>query len=114
MKGVKIIRTNNWDNMTTFYRDKLGMGERDHDSKDSLHEFVDFGTEIQLERVGTKAENELLGSLELYSCDPEGLVMRLSHQGIAVGKRLVSGQTELMFTDPDGHIITVVVTQASA
>jgi catechol 2,3-dioxygenase-like lactoylglutathione lyase family enzyme len=108
MKGVKIIRTSNWDEMTTFYRDKLGMRERDHNKKDSLHEFADFQTEIHLERVGSEAEHELLGSLELYSSDPEGLASHLSKRGVAASKRVVGGQTELMCADPDGHVLTIV------
>jgi catechol 2,3-dioxygenase-like lactoylglutathione lyase family enzyme len=71
MQGAKIIRTSNWDAMTQFYRDSLGMRERDHESKDSLHEFADFGTEVHLERVSAASEHELCGSLELYSSDPE-------------------------------------------
>jgi catechol 2,3-dioxygenase-like lactoylglutathione lyase family enzyme len=108
MKGVKIIRTSNWDAMVSFYRDRLGMREREHDSKDFLHEFADFDTEIHLERVDSKEQHELLGLLELYSMHPEHLASHLSSNGLTVAKRSVGGQTELMLSDPDGYVITIV------
>jgi catechol 2,3-dioxygenase-like lactoylglutathione lyase family enzyme len=109
MKGVKIIRTSNWDAMTSFYRDKLGMHERDHNSKHSLHEFVDFGTEIHLERVATQSDHDLLGRLELYySTDPDKLAQHLSCRGLSATKRTVGGRIELVLSDPDGHIVTII------
>jgi catechol 2,3-dioxygenase-like lactoylglutathione lyase family enzyme len=109
MKGVKIIRTSNWDAMTQFYRDHLGMNERDHDSKDSLHEFADFGAELHLERVGSPAEHEVSGSLEFYSSDPESYATFLSQKkGLHPQRRFVGSEVELYLFDPDGHMITFV------
>jgi catechol 2,3-dioxygenase-like lactoylglutathione lyase family enzyme len=114
MKGLKLIRTSNWEAMVAFYRDRLGMREHDHDSKDSLHEFADFGTEIHLERVASSAEHELLGALQLYSVDPAGLASHLRRGGLAVDTRTVGGRTELMLTDPDGHVIAIVAATSKA
>jgi catechol 2,3-dioxygenase-like lactoylglutathione lyase family enzyme len=108
MKGVKVIRTSDWDTMVTFYCKQLGMRERDHAHKDSLRELVDFGTEIHLERVSTPAEHEVLGSLELYSINPDGLASHLRQRGMTVDTRTVGGQTELLLSDPDGHILSIV------
>ena len=76
MKGLKIIRTSNWDAMTHFFGDRLGMRERDHDRKDSLREFADFGTEVHLERVSSSTEHELCGGLGNVPLREEGLADR--------------------------------------
>ncbi len=95
--------------MTQFFRDRLGMREREQESKDSLHEFADFGTEIHLERVNSPDEHELVGSLELYSSDPEGLATFLGEKrGLDVRRRFVDGKEEPYLFDPDGHMITFV------
>ena len=109
MKGVKIIRTSNWDSMTQFYRDRLRMNERDHNNKDFYHEFADFGTEIHLERVNSQSEHELRGALELYTRDPENLAdFLLRVRQLPTERRVVGGKPEIMLRDPDGHIITIV------
>jgi catechol 2,3-dioxygenase-like lactoylglutathione lyase family enzyme len=108
MKGVKIIRTSNWDAMTHFYAKLFGVGGRQQDDNDSVRLFADFGTEIHLERVRTPAEHEVVGSLELYSIDPDGLASYLSKKSFSPEKRSVGGHTELLLSDPDGHVITIV------
>jgi hypothetical protein len=108
MKGVKIIRTSNWDAMTQFYANLFGVSGRQHDDNDSVRLFVDFGTEIHLERVRAPAESEVVGSLELYSIDPDGLASYLSKKNFSPEKRSVGGHTELLLSDPDGHVITIV------
>jgi hypothetical protein len=81
MKGLKIIRTSNWDAMTQFYAKLFGTSERQHDDKTSLGIFADFDTEIHLERARDRGDHEVVGSLELYSIDPDGLAAHLSKKG---------------------------------
>ncbi|MDG2322288.1 MAG: hypothetical protein P8M08_02100 [Akkermansiaceae bacterium] len=73
MKGLKTIRTSNWDAMVQFYGSTLGMKERDGLDPADAREFVGYDTEIFLERVESLEQHELLGMLELYSVDPSGL-----------------------------------------
>jgi hypothetical protein len=108
MKGLKIIRTSNWDAMTQFYAKLFGASERQHDDKDSLRMFADFGTEVHLERVRDRADHGVVGSLELSSVDPDGLASHLSKKGFSVTKRSVGGRAELVLSDADEHIITIV------
>lgn len=109
MKGAKIIRTSNWDSMTQFYTKLFESGERQHNDKVSLRVFADFGIEVHLERVADPREHEVVGSLELYSIDPAGLAAHLEKKGFSVTPRSVSRRTELMLSDADGNIITIVL-----
>ena len=108
MKGAKIIRTSNWDAMTQFYAKLFGSSEREHDDKASLRIFADFGTEVQLEHVQNRVGHEVVGSLELYSIDPEGLAAHLTKKGFSITERTVGGHKELMLPDPDENILTIV------
>ncbi|MCC5790972.1 MAG: hypothetical protein JJT75_15180 [Opitutales bacterium] len=108
MKGVKTIRTSNWDKMTSFYSEILQLKERDHEEKERYREYSDFGTEIHLERVRSTNEHEVLGSLELYSINIEGLVNFWNEKKIEKEVRKVSGRTEILVRDPDDNLLIFV------
>ena len=68
MKGLKTIRTSNWDAMVQFYGSTLGMKERDGLDPADAREFVGYDTEIFLERVESLEQHVIgtpfLGQLE--------------------------------------------------
>ena len=108
MKGVKIIRTSNWDAMLKFYCTLCAGHEQEengHTDSSRVFRYRD-GTELHLERVESKDEHEVTAELRLPSSDPDGFASFLAARGLTVEKR--SGtHPEFVLTDPDGHPVTV-------
>jgi len=108
MQGVKTIRTSNWDQMARFYGETLAMKELEGADRDMCRQYHDYGTEVWIERVNAESEHELLGSLELYSEDSQGLARFMKEQrDLDFETRIVSEMTELLFHDPDGHVVVI-------
>lgn len=94
--------------MVDFYQGALAMKQATGEDTDRFRQFIDYGTEIHLERVPNEEDHEVLGALQLYSINPDELGKRLESRGIRIERRTIKNSVELLFSDPDGNRLTIV------
>ena len=93
--------------MCSYYADQLALNERDHDQKDALRIFSDFGIELHLEKVESIDEHGIYGNQGLFSSNPNGLAEYLKNKGLDVRTITTGDCTGVILRDPDGNVLTV-------
>ena len=101
---MTIIRTSNWKPMLKFYRNLVRFDSEVNHANRVVH-FKKTSIDIQLERVETAAEHEVIGSLEFLSVDPtlDNFFQERNEGTFELQSN--NDHLELKLDDPDGNTV---------